>query len=158
MATSRQIHVRVDKYNNIPMNGRDICISIDDIVWVEDTGSVRKLHYERNRDNGLMCIMEVQETLQDILNDADNSGYTEHGLKQATLLKFNNTNTKQKQVIFNRGGQRTEHEEPIDGNNSSIVADATTGTFIRYRSRNHSYPDEFYVAEDLCGVTEPSAS
>lgn len=160
MATEKQIHVRLNEYNNLSspsVKDKDICISIDDIVWVEDEGSQRILLYERNRSNGDIATLKVQETLQDILNDADNSGYTEHGLKQATLLKFNNIKRDSTSIIFNRGGQRVEHMEPVDAADTDLL-DEGTGTFIRYRSKNHKYPDQFWVSEDLCGVTEPSAS
>lgn len=150
MSAQKFITVSAIQDMNTPV-ARNQNIDIDAIRFVVPFGSYRKVLYESTEAAGVLDSIIVTDTMQAILNAADNSGYTQNGLKQVTVLHYKNkTYTTPPSWIINYGASAGMYPYPL-----TEFGLSGTGTHIEYKNFMAKVPHPLYVQEDLTqsGVT-----
>lgn len=102
MAVEKHIPLRITRMNNSENLDRFQGVTIDNFNFAVVDGGVTKVYYESTSKED-MDYVECQDTLQEIVDKANASGYTQNGLLIVPVTKIDNVSySPAKDYVLNR--------------------------------------------------------
>ena len=151
MAVEKFIEVTVTKDNGYPRNSIKMGIPIDGIRFVYDHTTTRKILWERSEVAPIEPT-EVTETLQQIIDAANASGYTQNGLVIATVKQMDGiTFSPSISVILNRN-----YVVSKVFNFTDATLGVTNGTKILYKRYQDKMEIPIVIEEAWLTVPSPA--